>query len=631
MCSTSLRGTLRAGFASLAVATGLLFIGCSTSFNVPDDTDSPPTSGSTVNPPNDDEDDPGNGTPTVPPASSDPDPVEVSFKAAPEFCCNPLTIEFEAVIGESTVQAAIVAYEWDFGDARSATGKNIKHTYSRPGVFPVELVVRWEDGTQQLATSELQVGVFEPAPPDDPDDDTPTDDPDSPDDDPTSPDVVATVDANAGPDRSVTAGDIVTLSGSGSTTDSTDSLSYVWHQVAGPTVTLSAPNNMQTSFVAPSGHDTSTVLTFELTVFVEGGTDRDQVTVTVLPLSEEPPTDPTLPTQQELVNWMSELPPLPKVHYSFPLHPTLIGEPVTPLLYQYVRLTRAMSLSSQALDWQISTAVTVCDQINRLNDGGITASIAINHSPWHVSFPADLPPTYTGPEHDEEIEIYRQQLTSIRSKIGALNSNRGTSIAVSAILLDTERFYVKEADESGAAAWNAAIDAKYAPFYDIAKQLYPNARVEWYGHGIQESQAETGWSPFPWFTFEEPADTLSCSLYRVSELETMRQTFRKTHDLAIDLGFTDVTPWIALGAGYRRDPVLFQIWQTDWDYDPVYSLLLGRELNQWWHATKPDRFAPWDAATAVVFYPAPFDPRTPAWGKHFIAYARGAAGRNDLP
>ena len=77
--------------------------------------------------------------------------------------------------------------------------------------------------------------------------------------------------------------------------------------------------------------------------------------------------------------------------------------------------------------------------------------------------------------------------------------------------------------------------------------------------------------------------------------------------------------------------VAFETWAQDWVYDTVYSPLLGREVNQRWYATLPERYAPWNAAKVVVFYPSPFDPRTPSWGKHFIAYARGATGRNDLP
>jgi hypothetical protein len=33
----------------------------------------------------------------------------------------------------------------------------------------------------------------------------------------------------------------------------------------------------------------------------------------------------------------------------------------------------------------------------------------------------------------------------------------------------------------------------------------------------------------------------------------------------------------------------------------------------------------------VVFYPPAFDPRVPQWGKHFVAYVRGAHAITQLP
>ena len=54
------------------------------------------------------------------------------------------------------------------------------------------------------------------------------------------------------------------------------------------------------------------------------------------------------------------------------------------------------------------------------------------------------------------------------------------------------------------------------------------------------------------------------------------------------------------------------------------------ELNSSWFGDRPERFAPWNAATVVCFYPGPGEKRCPAWWKHFIAYARGANGVRTL-
>ena len=92
----------------------------------------------------------------------------------------------------------------------------------------------------------------------------------------------------------------------------------------------------------------------------------------------------------------------------------------------------------------------------------------------------------------------------------------------------------------------------------------------------------------------------------------------------------EVTPWVALACGWRRQTDQMHSWAVDWDYDLVYSWGLGRELNNPWFGLHPERYAPWDAAKVVCFYPAPFDPRTPAWGKHFVAYVHGANGIRKL-
>ena len=111
----------------------------------------------------------------------------------------------------------------------------------------------------------------------------------------------------------------------------------------------------------------------------------------------------------------------------------------------------------------------------------------------------------------------------------------------------------------------------------------------------------------------------------------MRETFRRTYELALKHGVGEVTPWVALASGYRRRLIKSKTWDHDWDYDLIYSWQLGREVNTAWFGDRPDRFAPWDAARLVIFWPAPFDSRTPAWGKHFVAYVRGAMGVNVLP
>jgi hypothetical protein len=89
--------------------------------------------------------------------------------------------------------------------------------------------------------------------------------------------------SNAGSDQDVLAGASVSLSGSGNDPD-TDSITYQWTQISGPTVSLSGATTTTPSFIAPA---TSSTLVFRIRV-----TDSydqysdDTVTVTV----NAPPT-----------------------------------------------------------------------------------------------------------------------------------------------------------------------------------------------------------------------------------------------------------------------------------------------------------------------------------------------------
>ena len=344
-------------------------------------------------------------------------------------------------------------------------------------------------------------------------------------------------------------------------------------------------------------------------------------------LAQSPPSLQDLRTRTQLVDQLKGLKPLPKVHYSWPVPNEILDGAADALLHEFVRITRGVSLSGEwATSKQVANAVRICKQVNAQSEG-TRASIAINYSPWHREFGKDLPPTDFGPSHHAELARFRMRMETIRQWVLEANVTYGSDVAVRAVLLDTERFVVRRDDKT----WNEAITAKYDAIHDIAESVFPQARVEWYGMGIQESSHTDGWSPFPWNTFENKSRTYSCSLYRVPELGTMRETFRKTHEKAVSQNIHEVTPWVALASGYRRKVEKFQEWDDNWDYDLVYSWLLGAELNNSWYADRPDRFAPWNAAKIVVFYPAPFNSKSPGWGKHFVAYVHGATGIKVLP
>lgn len=340
------------------------------------------------------------------------------------------------------------------------------------------------------------------------------------------------------------------------------------------------------------------------------------------------------PSDASIASMLAPLKPLQKVHYSWPLLPEWPKSAADSLALQYVRVSGAFTLS---VEWtnatQIETAVGLCAAVNQSKSRSSPASIALNYSPWHAKFDKQAPPTDTGPSHAAELREFKDKFEFVRRGIEQANRRQNADVAVTAILLDSERFRVKPASEPGAAEWNAAIRAKHDAVYDIAKQVYPGVRVVWYGFGaVQPGATDSGWAPAPWHDLQEKTDCFSPSLYRLPDQTGTRETFERTAAEARKRNVKDVVPWVALASGYKPEPKApWGKWQDNWDYDVFHSWQAGRELNNAWFAQRPEAFAPYDLAPVVCLYPRPFDTRTPGWGRHFVAYVRGANGIEELP
>lgn len=96
---------------------------------------------------------------------------------------------------------------------------------------------------------------------------------------------------DAGADQQVVAESLVTLSGSGSVSGSSNGLTLFWAQTAGPAVMLSDAAAANPTFVAPAV-TTATALTFQLTISKNEKSNLDTVTVTVVPIGPELPAPP---------------------------------------------------------------------------------------------------------------------------------------------------------------------------------------------------------------------------------------------------------------------------------------------------------------------------------------------------
>jgi hypothetical protein len=98
--------------------------------------------------------------------------------------------------------------------------------------------------------------------------------------------------ADAGTDVIVEEGDVITLSGTGSSDPDSDPLTYSWVQTGGSSVELINANTATPSFTAPEVGVAGDTLIFELTVSDNGGlTDTDAVSVVVVNVNQTPTAD----------------------------------------------------------------------------------------------------------------------------------------------------------------------------------------------------------------------------------------------------------------------------------------------------------------------------------------------------
>ncbi len=351
-----------------------------------------------------------------------------------------------------------------------------------------------------------------------------------------------------------------------------------------------------------------------------------------------PPLDPNeaLPPRQgtrppaassfDFVAAFKALKPLPKIHYSYAVEDKWLATANDPLVFEYVRLTHALCLRGERVTGpQVDVAAAVCAAVNAQKPA-IPASIGINYSVWHARFAKDAPPTDVGRTHDDEIGFYRARLEQIRDWLDQSNRRRQTDIKVTAILLDCERFHIKEDKEPGAAVWNEAIRNKHDAIYDASKAVFPNARVVWYTlGGMFTGSTGNCWRTSNFAPTNIRNDCWSVSLYRPHEQHYTREQMRQTVEAARAAGVKDVIPWVPLGAGYRRQ-VEDRVWEWDntWDYGLPIAWQMGAELNIPWYSQHADCYAPWNVAPFVCFYPGPFYPRNTYWPAYFVAYMRGA-------
>ncbi|MGD8450482.1 MAG: hypothetical protein PVJ57_01570 [Phycisphaerae bacterium] len=343
----------------------------------------------------------------------------------------------------------------------------------------------------------------------------------------------------------------------------------------------------------------------ESTLVITGG--GEEYVLPVLVERAPPPSD------AEIVAALQLLPPLPKVHHNFGFYDYMLDDPNDPVLYEYVRVTHSAGLLVRWVDApEARAAVYACKQVNATNPT-LPATIALHFSPYAHWWPRGAPPTYTGPEYQEELDNFTYYLSGVKDMIDAANTEFGSNVQVSGIFLDTEIWKIQEQGGSGADTWNAAMVEKYDAMYDICKSVYPSAPVNWFARGRGCCNR--------YFNLEEQGDSFSGGFYS-QDMEAMRAYFLQIYDQAQLYGNVPIQPWFSLGEGTVRLDGDRYFYLCDKDYELSVSWQIGAELNDPWYGQSPD-YPPWDYVDELVIFPGP-RPRAPDFFRHFVAYVRGA-------
>eukprot|EP01050_Picozoa_sp_SAG11_P007000 SAG11_NODE_569_length_8458_cov_5.574231_3_plen_191_part_00 len=183
------------------------------------------------------------------------------------------------------------------------------------------------------------------------------------------------------------------------------------------------------------------------------------------------------------------------------------------------------------------------------------------------------------------MSFYSGRLREIAASLARTNRELGSDVAVGAVLLDSEKL---STSWKGNTTMQAALTRKHNLMYDAGKGVFPQAVVEQYSRGSvvdEKGMAHTA-SPLPFAVWpvytlaaDERSDGFATSLYSIPEVGQTRAQFRATAANARAHNVSSVTPWLALGQGYRRSvPAGTNYWAAAWDYGYEYSWLLGREI-----------------------------------------------------
>lgn len=316
---------------------------------------------------------------------------------------------------------------------------------------------------------------------------------------------------------------------------------------------------------------------------------------------------------------LAALKPLVKPHYTWSFPDDRLDDVNDANVLQVVRIIGSIGwhMDFGTAD-QLRIALAIAGKVHMAH--GRDVSLSIVHRPYHNNYPCQSTngKTDCDPRLDPTPEILWliQRLKVLQDGLAA-----STYKPQVAYLLDSEVFGHRGDEE-----WDRGIRQKLSLTTSLLSLLAPTASRHWYGFGVQESASTTGWSPYPWASLQlaQEIRSFSCALYSPWDPWSQRLTAERTLALAREVGVRKIDVWIALGGGYVRDWERFRRWESDVLYDAFYDRYLGAVLNHPWYTTRPERYGPGADAETVIFYPGPFDSRTPRWLECFANYVSGA-------